>query len=60
MLFVLEQAQPGVRSDIGVRRLGAHEAGRQHHPVAEHETVEGQVVAEDLSAPGSLCDGVPN
>ena len=40
VLLVLEQADPRMRPGVGVGRLRPHEAGREHHPVAEDKAVE--------------------
>src|SRR4051794_8227527 len=50
-LLVLEQADAFERPMIRVARLGAPEARSEHHLLAEHETIQRKMMAEQLPAP---------
>ena len=56
-LLVLEQADACERSAIRISRLRAQEGRRQHHLPAEHEAAQGEVMAEQLPAPGLVRRG---
>src|SRR6516164_9264662 len=54
LLFSSENPRSGVFARAREHWLGAHEAGRQNELVAEHETVDIEMMAVDLPAPGLL------
>ena len=50
--LVLEQSQPGIRPAIDTVRFGPDKNRRQHHLVVQHETIQAQMVTEQVPAPG--------
>src|ERR1700730_9280841 len=51
LLLRAKYARPGIFAEAGEHRLRAHEVGRQHQLVPEHEAIDVEVVAVDLPSP---------